>query len=91
MVSAGGERLVAAAFLFGQLIERLPPITRARLLMTLLGLILLGLLMILCIMLGARYVRRLSRLGLGPTKPGDDNWHRRPLSPPADPRDDSRI
>jgi hypothetical protein len=57
--------------------------------MALLALVLIGLTMILCIKLGGRYVRRLSRAGVSPTKPVDDPWHRQPLSPRADARDDA--
>jgi hypothetical protein len=91
MVNHSAEQCVVAYFLCGQLIERLPPLTRARILMALLGLVLLGLMIILGIKLGGRYVRRLSRAGLTPTKSVDDRWHQRPLSPRADSRDDTPI
>ena len=89
MVNHAAGQCVVGYFLCGQLIERLPPLTRARVLMALLALVLIGLTMALCIKLGGRYVRRLSRAGVTPTKPVDDRWHQRPLSPRADARDDT--
>lgn len=81
-VSWGGAPLA-------QLLERLPPVVKAKVLLALLGLVVLGLGMTLLIVLGGRYVRRLSRAGDAPTKRIDEAWHRKPLSPPADSRDDA--
>jgi hypothetical protein len=42
-------------------LERLDPVTRARALMALLGLVLLGVTLVACVMIGGRWVRRLAR------------------------------
>ena len=42
-------------------LERLDPVTRARALMALLGLVLLGVTLVACVMMGGRWVRRLAR------------------------------
>jgi hypothetical protein len=68
--------------------ERLAPPDRAKLLMVLLGLVLLGLMLVVLVVAGGRYVRRLSRAGLEKTAPRDDNWYRKPLVP-AEPDDES--
>lgn len=78
----------ASPTFFAQLIDRLPAVTKARLLMALLGIIVLGLGMILLVILGGRYVRRLSRTDVAPTKPEQDDWYRKPLNPPPTTRDD---
>jgi hypothetical protein len=71
-----------------QLIDRLPPVTKARILMALLGIIVLGLTLILMIVLGGRYVRRLSRAQV-PSRPHrDDDWYRKPLTPPDETPDE---
>ncbi len=71
-----------------QLIERLPPVTKARILMALLGIILLGLALILMIVLGGRYVRRLSRSKVAARPQREDDWYRKPLTPTSDPSDE---
>ena len=43
------------------LLERLDPVTRTKVLMALLGLVLLGITMIACVMIGGRWVRRLAQ------------------------------
>ena len=78
----------ASPTFFAQLIDRLPAVTKARLLMALLGIIVLGLGMILLVILGGRYVRRLSRTNVAPTKPENEDWYRKPLNPPPATRDD---
>jgi hypothetical protein len=89
MVGFPAEGALTGAVLIAQLIERLPPVIKARVLMALLGIVVLGLGMILMVILGGRYVRRLSRAKVSPTKPNADDWFRKPLTPPADPSDDS--
>ena len=42
-------------------LERLDPPTRARVIMALLGLVLLGVTLVACVMIGGRWVRRLAR------------------------------
>lgn len=56
--------IYAYAFLaerLAPLLERLDPVTRTKLLMALLGLVLLGITMIACVMIGGRWVRRLAQ------------------------------
>jgi hypothetical protein len=66
-----------------QLIERLPPVEKARLLMALLGIVLLGLGMILMIVLGGRYVRRLSRTQAPLRSKPEETWYRKPSPSPS--------
>lgn len=58
-------------------IERIPPPQRAALLMALLGLVLLALGLMVCVMLGGRWVRRIARSRY-PSKPMEGR-----LRPPA--------
>jgi len=58
--------LVAAAEPASPVIERLDPPRRAAVVMALLGLVLTGLVLVACVMLGAHWVRRLARY-----KPGN--------------------
>lgn len=88
MVGADADSAFTGALLLAQLIERLPPVIKARVLMALLGIVVLGLGLILMVILGGRYVRRLSRARVAPTKPTVDDWYRKPLTPPADSSDD---
>jgi hypothetical protein len=67
--------------------RKLDPVLRAELLMSLLGLILLGAALMLLVMMGGRYVRRLARHRLQPTRPPQDDWYRKPLVP-EEPSDD---
>ncbi|MGD9633388.1 MAG: hypothetical protein AB7G28_24475 [Pirellulales bacterium] len=50
------------------LIERLDPPRRAAVLMAILGLVLLGLALVACVMIGGRWMRRVARHQLGPTQ-----------------------
>lgn len=50
------------------LIEQLDPPRRAAVLMAILGLVLLGIALVACVMIGGRWVRRLARDEHGPTK-----------------------
>jgi hypothetical protein len=71
----GGEivvYLVTAAIDTGEpaepLIEQLDPPRRAAVLMAILGLVLLGIVLVACVMIGGRWVRHLARHEHGPTK-----------------------
>lgn len=59
------EAIVRPAVLLGEatepVLERLDPPRRAAVVMALLGLVLLGLLLVACVMIGAHWVRRLAR------------------------------
>ncbi len=50
------------------LIKLLDPPRRAAVLMTILGLVLLGLMLVACVMIGGRWVRRIARHNLGRTR-----------------------
>lgn len=60
------------------LIERLDPPRRAIVLMALLGLVLTGVVLVACVMIGGRWVRRLSGRGVRRTDvskgPSDQQW-----------------
>jgi len=53
----------------GQPLEKLPPPERAAILMTLLGIILLGMFLVVVVLLGGNRVRRLGKNRRGPTSP----------------------
>jgi hypothetical protein len=60
------------------LLERLDPPRRAVVLMALLGVVLTGIALVACIMIGSRWVRRNARSGVRPTpidkSPGSEAW-----------------
>lgn len=66
-----------------QPLEKLPPPTRAALLMTLLGILLLGLFLVAAILLGGNWVRKLGKYRRGPSVPPDVD----PLRPHRDAKD----
>lgn len=67
----------------GRILERLDGPTRAKLLMALLALVIIGLALIALAMWGGRYVRRIGR----DAEPSDaaigKNWHQKPLNDPT--------
>jgi hypothetical protein len=70
------------------LLDKLDPVLRTKVLMALLGLILLGLALVLLVMMGGRYVRRLARQRPGSSQSVQDEWYRKPLVSEADESDD---
>lgn len=62
------------------LLVRLDPASRAKVLMAILGLVVLGAALLAMIWLGARWVRRLAREPMRSTSPRQDDWYRKPLS-----------
>ena len=88
------ERLVAATLLAEEaaqpLIERLDPPRRAAVVMALLGIVLTGVTLVACVMIGGRWVRRLARRGVRRTSadvmPGRERWREalRAVLPKAD-------
>jgi len=56
-------------------------VSRAKILMALLGLILVGLLLLILVRSWARWTRHEARRALRPTQPGDDRWYKAPLVP----------
>ena len=71
------------------LLHKLDPALRAKVIMALIGLVLLGLALVLLVLVGGRYVRRLARQRTGPMQPGQDDWYRRPLVSESDESDDA--
>jgi len=61
-------QLVAGEPAADHLIEQLDPPRRAAVLMALLAFVLLGLVLVVCVMIGARWVRHLARHRRGPTE-----------------------
>jgi hypothetical protein len=64
------------------LFERLAPTERARVAMALIGMVLVGMTLIALALLGGRRVRRIARSRPRLTRPGEDDWSRKPLAPP---------
>jgi hypothetical protein len=54
--------------------------SRAKLLMALLGILLLGLILLVVVVIGANRVRRLARSGLGESRMHEDHWYAKPLA-----------
>jgi hypothetical protein len=63
------------------LLLRLDPQTRAKVVMALLGIVLVGIMLVTLIMIAARSVLRAARATRGPTRRGEDDWYRKPLVP----------
>ncbi len=57
----------------------LPPPLRAKLIMAILGIVVLGIGLVAMVVLGGWAVKRLARHRSGPSKPLDDAWYKRPL------------
>lgn len=93
MVASAGQFAAAAPLAQsagGPLVKRLPPILRAEVLMTLLGLVVLGLALVVFVVLWSRYVRRLARSRPPTRSPIVDEWYRqrpRPVDGDSDPTD----
>lgn len=73
--SRGHQTLVMGGYLVfaagTQPLEELPPPTHAAILMTLLGILLLGLFLVVAILLGGNWVRKLGKHHRGPSVPPD--------------------
>ena len=82
-----GNVLLAAAERTEPLLMRLDPQQRAKVLMALVGLVLVGALLVGLAWLGGRHVRRIARKRPRPASRHDDQWYRKPLVPkePASP------
>jgi hypothetical protein len=69
----------------GEAAKPLPPLLRARAMMALLALVVLGIGLVAGVILGGRMVRRLARQRTTPSGAVDDLWYVKPLVPaPAD-------
>ncbi len=63
------------------LLLKLDPVDRAKVLMTLLGLVLVGVALVALAWLGGRHYLRIARSPLRPTSENQDDWFRKPLVP----------
>ena len=63
------------------LLMRLDPQNRAKVLMTLLGLVLLGVGLVALTLFAGRQVLRMARTSHRPTRRHEDDWYRKPLVP----------
>src|SRR3954447_3223805 len=77
--------LVAAEAEKRMLLMRLDPANRAKVIMSLLGLVLVGIALIALAWLGARRMRRVARTRHAPTFPHEDAWYQKPLATPDRP------
>ncbi|HET6879097.1 MAG TPA: hypothetical protein VFI31_03015 [Pirellulales bacterium] len=82
--------MLALSLLFAET-KRLPPPVRAKAMMAILGLIVLGIGLIAMVVLGGMIVKRLARHRSRPSEPRDDSWYQKPLEPetPPDAADDN--
>jgi hypothetical protein len=64
------------------LFERLDPPSRAKVMMALLALVLVGVTLVLATVVAGRYLRRIARHTRGKTPTRHDDWYRKPLIPP---------
>jgi hypothetical protein len=67
----------------------LPPLLRAKMMLALLGLVVLGVGLVAAVVLGGWMVRRLARQRPAPSGPVDDAWYAKPLAPPPDEVDET--
>lgn len=72
------------------MVSAIEPLLRAKLLMALAGLVVLGLGMLAMIVLGGRYARRIARTSLPPSRTHEDRWYAKRLVPdePEQPSND---
>lgn len=77
----GRDGLLADASTAEPLLMRLDPASRAKVLMALLALVLVGMGLVLLAWLGGRHLRRIASKPLGKTHPLGDRWYRKPLNP----------
>lgn len=84
LLSAAGVTigpLLAAEEKAQPLLMRLDPQDRAKVIMALLGLVLVGVALVAFALMAGRQVVRIARKSHGPTQPQDD-WYRKPIVPP---------
>ena len=85
--AASAPLLSAAEEKAQPLLVRLDPQSRAKVLMALLGLVLVGIALVAMTIMIGRQVLRMARTSHGPTPRHEDDWYRKPLVPhePEDP------
>ncbi|HUY91895.1 MAG TPA: hypothetical protein VMV10_24355 [Pirellulales bacterium] len=64
------------------MVGALEPVMRAKLIMALLALVLLGLGLVVLIVMGGRFARRVARTPLPPSRMHEDRWYAKPLNAP---------
>lgn len=64
-------------------VDRADPLTKARLGLALLGIVVLGIGMLIAVMVGGRHVRRLARRRIPPYSARTDDWFKKPLQSPS--------
>ncbi len=78
-------RLATALLAAGEKAEpvlmRLDPKSRAKVIMALLALVLVGVLLVAMAIIGGRSLLRIARKSHGPTPRHEDDWYRKPLVP----------
>ncbi len=79
--AAVGERLAWTNEKAEPLLVRLTPVNRARVMLALLALLVVGLALIGLAIVAGRYVLREVRKSHGPTPLREDDWYRKPLVP----------
>jgi len=62
------------------MVAAIEPMLRAKLMMALLALVVLGLGLMTMIILGGRYARRVARTPLPPSRVHEDRWYSKPLN-----------
>lgn len=77
----GGSMLSAAEEKAEPLLMRLDPQSRAKVVMALLGLVLVGVALVVMVITGRRLVVRIARRSYQPTPTHEDDWYRKPLVP----------
>ena len=83
LLTAHGEVLPPAAAETTQtMLMRLDPVQRAKVMMALLGLVLVGGMLIVMVFFAGRQLRRIARKRPAPTPQRDNDWYRKPLIPP---------
>ena len=80
---SAGQVLADAEQKTQPLLVRLDPESRAKVLMSLLALVLVGVALVAMVWLGARRLRRIARKPLGPSSPREDEWYRKRLDDTA--------
>jgi hypothetical protein len=77
--TSGAPLVLAAEEKARPLLLRLDPESRAKVLMALLGLVLVGIGLVALTILAGRHVLRIARTSHGPTRRREDDWYRKPL------------
>ena len=85
VLAATGRSLLAVDQKGEPLLMRLHPETRAKVLMALLALVLVGMALVAMVWIGARYLRRIAKTPPRSMRPREDDWYRKPLIPPEPP------